>query len=344
MLIEELTQIPDEKRYLQLISSCRSTIPGLKPMVFSTSNPGGIGHEWVKKRFVDPAPPSTQFKDKTSGRTRIFIPATIDDNPLLKKIDPGYIRMLDALKDTDEDLWKAWRHGSWEVFAGQFFKSFRRDLHVIPNHIVDGAGFVIGSLDWGRVDNFSFHLHHVFPAYFNGMMFYRVVTFLEVYGNERNPVDWAEEIRLRMSGTSLALKDLGSIQADNQIFSKTPADEGKTIAHWFYEYDQDYNGLLVSASKNRVAGWEACNNWLSMAPDGKPYWQVTENCINLIRLIPTAVHNENKRNDIDDSGEDDALDDWRYGLISLKWINAKVEAVVRGEGTITKSTVEQDFK
>src|SRR3990167_2214441 len=111
ILVEELTQIPFEKRYLQLIASCRSTIPEIPPQIFATTNPGGLGHGWVKRRFVDPAPAGIRFVDKNIGRSRIFIPATVDDNPTLVKSDPKYISMLEGLKETDVDLWKAWRLG-----------------------------------------------------------------------------------------------------------------------------------------------------------------------------------------------------------------------------------------
>lgn len=109
-LIEELTLIPTEESYLKLISSCRSTVPGLEARVFATTNPGNVGHFWVKKRFVDPAPPGKEFKDAISGRTRVYIPATVEDNPLLMERDPGYVRFLDSLAP---DLKAQWREGSW---------------------------------------------------------------------------------------------------------------------------------------------------------------------------------------------------------------------------------------
>lgn len=111
-LIEELTQIPSEDMYLKLISSCRSTIPGLEAKVFATCNPGGPGHSWVKKRFVDPAVPEKAFQDKVSGRTRIYIPATVDDNPVLMQRDPDYVKFLDSLPP---DLKSQWRYGSWDL-------------------------------------------------------------------------------------------------------------------------------------------------------------------------------------------------------------------------------------
>jgi len=333
ILIEELTQIPNEKRYLQLVTSCRTTVPELRPQIFATTNPGGVGHSWVKERFVDPAPPMTAFT--VDGRSRVYIPATVDDNLMLMDNDPDYVKTLDALKETDVELWKAWRMGDWNTFAGQYFKTFDRRLHVIERYIPEKGGFFIGSLDWGRVDNFAFYVHHVRPVYFNGQMFYRITTFIEVYGVEKEPREWAETIKNRLEGYELKLTSLSNIMADNQIFQISATDVGKTIADLFYQYDPEYQGILKAASKNRVSGWEIMQNWLSMAPDGKPYWQITEACINLVRTLPAAVHDENKVEDIDESGEDDALDSVRYGFMELKWIDAKPQ-------TIERSTVEEE--
>jgi hypothetical protein len=318
----------------------------LRPQVFATTNPGGIGHLWVKKRFVDPSPPGKPFKDPTSGRSRIFIPATVDDNPILMQVDPDYVRMLDAIKDTDEDLYKAWRLGDWDTFAGQYFKNFNRAYHVIEKHrpLLNGsASFILGSLDWGRVDNFAFYLHHVFQVHYNGQSFWRVITFSEVYGKDKYPKEWAEIIMKRLEGLDLTLESVPNIMADNQIFGQSATDVGKTIADMFYEHSEQFRGRLKPASKNRIAGWEGMQNWLSFAPDGKPYWQMTENCVNLIRTLPAAVHDENVREDILQGGEDDALDSCRYGFTALKWIDGKAEGVVKGSDTIVEhSTLHED--
>lgn len=344
ILIEELTQIPLEKRYLQLIASCRSTIPEIKPQVFATTNPGGLGHLWVKNRFVDPYPMG-MVPFEVGGRTKIFIPATVDDNPILTKVDPNYVKMLDALKETDEELWKAWRLGDWNTFAGQFFKSFNTQIHVIPRYILNiKKGYLLGSLDWGRQDNFAFYIHHIFPVTYQGQTFYRIVTFMEVYGNEKYPKEWAKIIKNRLDGYNLTISHLSSIQSDNQIFSQSAVDVGKTIADHFYEFDPQYNGMLQPASKNRIAGWENIQNWLSMAPDGYPYWQIHQSCVNLIRTLPAAVHDENKVEDIDQGGEDDALDSVRYGFMGLKWINAKVEGSERSGIIKEEKTVIQEDK
>ena len=156
MLIEELTQIAEERRYLMLIGSCRTSVPELKPQVLSTTNPGGVGHLWVKERFIDPSPWGKPFQDPASDRWRIFIPAKVEDNPKLMEADPEYVRGLDALRETDEELWKAWRLGDWDVFAGQFFKAFRRDKHVIPARRPSPEWIQVGGMDWGSTAPFVF--------------------------------------------------------------------------------------------------------------------------------------------------------------------------------------------
>lgn len=121
MLIEELTQIASEKRYLMLIASCRSTDPKLKPCVISTFNPDGPGFAWVRRRFNIVGIPTKPIitVDPVTGLKRIFIPARLEDNPVLSK-DPSYRAMLNGLPD---GLREAWRDGSWEdpIIAGAYY-------------------------------------------------------------------------------------------------------------------------------------------------------------------------------------------------------------------------------
>jgi hypothetical protein len=331
ILIEELTQIPDEKRYLQLIASCRSTVPTLKPQIFCTTNPGGIGHGWVKARFIDPSEPNKPFPDPISGRTRIYIPATIDDNPTLVDNDPSYVKQLDALKGTDVDLWKAWRMGDWNTFAGQFFKEFKIDQHVTKYYFPLKTNVIVGGLDWGRSDPFATLFTEIKTVEYNGTKFFRATTFAEVYGIDKMPKEWGETIVNKLKEFNLELKDPSWIRCDNQIFNLGD-DKSKSIADQFVDYNEQFRTLLKPASKERIGGWENLHNWLSIAPDGLPYWQITSNCINLIRTLPSLVHDENKVEDVDSTGEDHAPDASRYLFKHLKWIDAKLGGIVH-QGT-----------
>ena len=123
MIIEELTQIPSEDSYLKLIASCRSTVDWLHAQIFATTNPWEIWHLWVKKRFIDVALPWQVYIDPITSRSRIFIPSRIEDNPTLMTKDPDYVKFLEWLP---EDLKKAWRDGSWDVFdsKGSFYSQY----------------------------------------------------------------------------------------------------------------------------------------------------------------------------------------------------------------------------
>ena len=112
ILVEEATTLSDTK-YRALRDSNR-TSKDFRPRIYTTANPGGIGHVWYKNRFVDP------FRNQQEADTR-FIPATIEDNSV---IDPDYRRKLE-----ENTGWKlrAHRYGEWEIAAGQFLDNFRYD-------------------------------------------------------------------------------------------------------------------------------------------------------------------------------------------------------------------------
>jgi len=132
MLIEELSHIPREKDYLKLTASCRSTVDGIKSQVFATTNPDDPGMEWIKERWDIPDEPDNDkvyvsYKEvdvltadgKIERRKRklVFIPAKIEDNPILIQKDPNYLTFLELLKHSDPNLYDAWRNGSWKGFG-----------------------------------------------------------------------------------------------------------------------------------------------------------------------------------------------------------------------------------
>lgn len=111
MLFEELTHIPRENDYEKLLASNRSTIPGLKPKSFATTNADGPGFKWVKQRFQIPDHPTKPVITIRNGRKLVFIPSVLEDNPILMENDPGYANKLEGM--SDEDIVKAWRWGVW---------------------------------------------------------------------------------------------------------------------------------------------------------------------------------------------------------------------------------------
>ena len=120
---DELTHFT-ESQYLYLLSRLRGA-NSFPKQIKSSTNPGGVGHQWVKARFIDPAPPETEFK--AGRRTRIFLPSRVQDNHFLMESDPEYLARLNELPENQK---RALLYGEWDLFEGQFFPEFRRETHV----------------------------------------------------------------------------------------------------------------------------------------------------------------------------------------------------------------------
>jgi len=123
MVIEELTHISRSKDYEKLLGSCRSTVEGIKPQIFCTTNPDGAGHEWVKDRWAIPDNPTDIVTTFVKGRKLTFIPSSVHDNQILLDADPDYLVYLKSIED--EELKRAWLEGSWEGFGveGAYYKT-----------------------------------------------------------------------------------------------------------------------------------------------------------------------------------------------------------------------------
>lgn len=314
MLIEELNQIPTLERYLKLISSCRTTIPELRPQVFSTTNPGGVGHLWIKERFVDPAPHNKAFIGE-DGLKRIFIPATVDDNPVLKDADPKYVERLEALRFTDEALYRAWRFGDWDIFVGQVFKEWRVKLHVIdklPVDLKDCKRYI--GFDWGYNDPASAHWIAVTPENEYGVKHYFI--YREVYANEKRPSWWAQTI-----GDIVQMEPIEDLIMPHDTYSNLGGT--KPIADQFKEVFDDMGlniSLLPSESQShraKINRMALMHDALSISPDGRPYLQVMHTCRNFIRTLPSLPYDEHKPEEIDDEAEDHAYDSVTYGLYRI---------------------------
>lgn len=306
ILIEELTQIPSKDRYVKLASSCRTTIPELKPQIFATTNPGGIGHLWVKEMFVDPAEANTPFVGEDNLK-RIYIPATVDDNPVLTEADPEYTARLEALRWTDEALWKAWRFGDWNIFVGQVFGEWRPMKHTfdkLPIRLEDCK--IYGAMDWGYNDPTSIHWIALAPE--NEMGVKHLYVIREMYGNGKTAEYWADQVDDVAKGEAMV-----SFIMPHDCFSHLGGSA--TIASRFYAKKRlsvrSAEAKSHSAKLNRQS---LLHDLLQDSPDGTPYLQVAQTCRNLIKTIPALPYSDTKPEEIADEAEDHAYDSLTYGL------------------------------
>ncbi len=299
LLIDEATLFP-WKWVAFLSSRVRTTQRNVPLGVVMATNPGGIGHGEVKRHFVDTAPPETRFEVEIE-KVRLsacFIPAKVRDNPHL---DEGYENRLDALP---EDERRAFKEGDWSVFAGQYFKGWRYDKHVVAPFTTPAHWRKWGALDWGYSAPLSFGVYTQDP---DTMRIYRI---RELYATELRDSEAIERIRAIIGSDRI-----DAIYADPSLWQRKSADNPSGAVSTADVYVRA--GLpLQPANNERLNGWRRVRELLADGRDEKPMLQVTANCVNLIRTLPEMVYDQTQPEDLDTDGEDHAADELRYAVMA----------------------------
>lgn len=272
---DELTHFT-EQMYLYLMSRLRGANPYPKCMK-STTNPGGVGHFWVKARFIDPSESGKIFYIKNG--TRLFIPAGVRDNGFLLGADPDYVRRLKNLCERDR---RALLYGDWNVFDGQFFTEWSEEIHTC-------APFVIPE-NWRRYFAMDYGLDMLAGYWIAVDGDGRAFVYKEVYRSGLVVSAAAELIR------SLTTEPVYAYIAPPDMWNRRQ-DSGRSVAEIFFEH-----GIVLTRAENsRVAGWFDLHEWLrpmKTAFGGKePMLKVFSCCRNLIRSLPALVVDKNNPSD-----------------------------------------------
>jgi len=301
ILIEELTQLAEKDIYDKILGSCRSSIKGLDARLAATTNPGGPGHYWVKKRFVDPAPPGQVFRERGSKRTRVFIPSLVTDNPALCENDPDYVEYLDNLPDK---LNKAWRHGDWSVLEGSYFTEFSRRTHVIPPFEVPSSWARYIALDWGFYPDPCVALWFAVSPDKNR---WRCVVYRERHWFRTIPEDVAKDI---MFINEKYDERIEYAVADPSMWAAKsgPSDAEKMIGAGF---------PLNKADNSRVTGWTRMHEQLAPEREsGHIGLKIFNTCVKTIEAIEIAQHDEHNPMDVAANKLDHWIDGIRYFCMS----------------------------
>lgn len=319
---DELTHFTFEE-YAYLLSRNRASGPGARVYMRATANPGGVGHNWVKARFLTPAPPLTTFyessalrlpdgREETARRSRIFVPSTVFDNQILLANDPAYAARLAALPDAEK---RALLYGDWDAFAGQVFAEWRND----PAQYADGKGthviapFAIPK-DWTVVRGFDFGYSRPFSvgwwAVDRDRRLYRV---RELYGSTGVPnqgLKWepariAREIRaIEQDDLNLRGRRVRGV-ADPSIFDES---RGESVAQMM-----EREGVYFDPGDNaRMAGKMQLHHRLAFDAQGVPGLYVFHTCGHFIRTVPALVYSRSNVEDVDTAMEDHIYDEARY--------------------------------
>lgn len=251
------------------------------PRMYFTCNPGGVGHLWVKRLFIDRDYTPTENPDDYK-----FIPSLVFENKYIMEHDPNYVKVLENLP---EDRKQAMLYGNWDIFDGQFFREFKRSVHVIePFQIPEHWNRYI-AMDYG-LDMFA-------------VLFIAIDTKGKAYVYNE-----IHKQNLIVSEARQTLKSIMRhykykyIYAPPDLWNRN-RDTGKSTAELFWEGGVD----LTKASNNRIAGWLNVKEWLKVRKvrneqTGELYEEsdlkIFSNCINLIKYLPQLQHDEKEPNDV----------------------------------------------
>jgi len=357
LLIDELTHFTDtiyrflRNRVRMVGIDLPAKYRGMFPRILCGANPGGVGHQFVKVAFIDPAEPLVvrQMPAVEGGMKRQFIPALLEDNPSMEQYDPGYEARLQGLGS--EALVKAMRWGDWSAVEGAFFSEWSSALHVIAPFTLpaDWARFISG--DWGSAKPFSFGWWGIVgddtkhPS--SGLLLPRgaIIRYREWYGVKKDSAGLvvpnvglkltAEQVGAGIKKRQAADEKMADAVLDPAAFAE---DGGPSIASRVREGGgPSFRGADNKrvAQRGAMGGWDMMRQRLigttldaegNLNAGGRPMIFCFDTCTDSIRTIPVLQHDEARPEDLDTDMEDHAADEWRYACMSRPWVRPKPDA------------------
>ena len=307
---DEITHLPTEFGWNYLASRLRTTNPNLETYLRCTANPGGVGAQWVKKRYIEASEPNKTFKGK-DGLTRKFIPALLQDNPYLAE-DGEYERMLQSLPAVQR---RQLLEGNWDVAEGAAFAEFATDVHVIPP-------FELPSW-WERVKGIDY-----------GYAAESCCLWGAVDPDDKTIIIYRELYRKGLTGEALA--DTITQMEENEIKSIPGVLDTAAWARTGYtgptigETLVNRGHKLRRADKNRIAGKTQIHEHLRQREGaGRPRLQIFSNCVNLIKELQGIPLSANNPEDVDTKAADHAYDALRYMIMSRPKMDHPYDRMLR---------------
>ena len=290
--IDEATQLSEYR--FSIFKACLRGANDFPHRMYLTCNPGGIGHSWVKRLFID-----RKYRFGETPSDYAFIPALVYDNDALLQRDPDYVKALESLPPKMRD---AWLYGRWDIFEGQFFPEFDPSVHVVRKESVSGIVGYFAAMDYG---------------------FDMLATLLLGVDSDGNVyvLDECCASGLTLSEAAYRVADLCRGKRVTCVVSSPDLwnrrqDSGRSG----FEIMQSIPHMppMIPADDRRVQGWRVVREYLSPPSNGSPTLRICENCRELIRCLPSLLYDRSRAEDASGEPHDitHAPEALRYGLMS----------------------------
>ena len=289
--IDEATQLNEYQ--FSIFKACLRGVGNVPRRMYLTCNPGGVGHAWVKRLFIDRA-----FRPDENPADYRFIPAQVYDNPVLTAADPDYVRQLESLPTKLRD---AWLLGRWDVFEGQFLPEFRPEIHVAETGEIPDELRYFAALDYG----FDMLAALLLGADRQG----RVWVVREYCRSGLVLGAAAEEVARLCRGYRVEY-----LVASPDLWNRRQ-DTGRSG----FEIMQAVRGIppMQPADNRRIPGWRVLREYLQVTPDG-PRLRISRDCRTLCDSLPALLCDASRPEDASDEPHavTHAPEALRYALMS----------------------------
>ncbi len=324
---DELTQFT-KGQYTYIFSRVRTIDPEIPCRVLSTSNPGNIGHNWVKERFQPGDRDGKTYYDKKTGLSRVFIPATVEDNPTLFENDPEYVLRLESQTEIEV---KRYRHGIWDAFEGQIFTELVQSLHGYEDDVPLPP-------EWERICVFDMGYAKPFAVLWFAIDYDGIIyLYREWYGSKRDrdgrdhSERWNEGLKMQAWEVAKGILEIEreageTIKwrvADPNIWGKHPEFRKKEARGPTIEEDFANEGVYFQKADNdRIAGKLQVHRRLKPEIETdeetgevvsqRAMLMIANSCKNFWRTFPLLAEDPKNPDDVNTDQEDHIYDAVRY--------------------------------
>ena len=372
---DELTSFTEFQYKYIAIERCRSSVSNLPAIVRSATNPGNIGHDWVRTWFQTvKVPPSTIIRDKKSGTFRIFIQAFLTDNPLLMERDPGYYNRLEMLPEAEK---RAKKFGDWNSFEGQVFTDYRafplKDEPSNAQHLIEPFNIPtwwprILVIDWGY-QAMTYALWGAISP--EG----RLYLYREYSAKQTKIAEWANEVAYLSKDDNIVdtvlcqsawdergeEKNIAEQFEEYSGFSARRADNarvsGKMLIQEYLRWKQlnKYKQIPDSFDKEYAAfvlrnhGMEAYNDYLASFEEQEDETNIPKlQIFNTLELLPDifsrCIYAKLNKEDVEEFPGDDPYDALRYIVKAVEYYKDVAKQEQSKNAKLNKILQQQEEK